>query len=271
MEILGYTASIFIGIALSLTGGGGSILTVPVLVYLMKVQPIHATAYSLFIVGVSSLVGTIPKIKQKLISYKAAVVFGIPSIVAVFVTRYLIVPSIPEIIIKTEKIMLTKNNFLMLLFAILMVLTSISMIKDKPCIDCDDTREPKFNYGLIVVEGSFVGILTGLVGAGGGFLIIPALVLLSKLSFKKAVGTSLIIITAKSLIGFTGDVFQTDVDWFLLCTVSLASVLGIFVGNLLTKKIKSDHLKVSFGWFIFIFGIFIFFKELLFQILGTNI
>ena len=168
MEVIGYIASLAIGISLGLIGGGGSILTVPVLVYLFRVQPIMATAYSLFIVGATSLVGSFPKYKRGEINLKTAIIFGIPSIVAVFATRAFIVPAIPDEIFNIGDFVVTKSLLMMLLFAVLMVFASISMIidKEKP-IDDADTKQ-KFNYPLILMEGIVVGILTGLVGAGGG-------------------------------------------------------------------------------------------------------
>jgi uncharacterized membrane protein YfcA len=196
MEIAGYIASLVIGISLGLIGGGGSILTVPVLVYLFRIEPILATAYSLFIVGFSSLVGTYPKFKEGMVNMRTAVVFGIPSIAAVFATRKYIIPLIPEDIFSIGDFVVTRNILLMVLFAILMVFASVSMILEKSRPQQEAPVKQKFNYPLILVEGAFVGMLTGLVGAGGGFLIIPALVLLSKLPMKQAIGTSLLIIAA---------------------------------------------------------------------------
>lgn len=259
---LGYTAAILIGISLGLIGGGGSILTVPVLVYLLQVNPVLATAYSLFVVGVTSLVGSFQYHKQQLISYKHVFVFGIPSIFAVFLTRKFLVPAIPDELFFIGAFVLTKAIFMMVLFAILMVFASVSMIRKPKGTLIDDTKEPTFNYAGILLEGSLVGVLTGLVGAGGGFLIIPALVIFSGLSMKKAIGTSLLIIALKSLIGFLGDVSNTQMDWPLLLLFSSISVLGIFVGASLAKKINGQKLKVGFGWFVLIMGFYILIKEL---------
>ncbi len=267
LTIFGFFASTLIGISLGLIGGGGSILTVPVLVYLFGVDPVMATAYSLFIVGLSSLFGAFPKYKQGLIDLKTAVVFGIPSILAVFFTRKVLVPAIPNTLFEIFGLTVTKALAMMILFAILMVAASISMIRDKKQ-ESIETKEPRiFNYPMILLEGMVVGVLTGLVGAGGGFLIIPALVMLSKLPMKQAVGTSLLIIAAKSLIGFTGDVLtQADsMDWTLLTVVTLLAVVGIFVGNQLSKKIDGGALKKGFGWFVLIMGMYIIIKELAFS------
>ena len=270
MLIAGYIASLIIGISLGLIGGGGSILTVPVLVYLFGVDPVLATAYSLFIVGTSSLVGALPKYRQGLISMKTAIIFGIPSIAAVFATRRFIVPLIPQNIFTIGDLLITKSILMMVLFAVLMVFASVSMIREKQVKETDVPATQKFNYPLILVEGAIVGMLTGLVGAGGGFLIIPALVLLSKLPMKQAVGTSLLIIAAKSLIGFTGDISHTHMDWKLLIFVTLLAVAGIFVGDKLSLKINGNRLKKGFGWFVLVMGIYIIVQQLFFPLQGSH-
>ena len=263
MEIIGYIASLLIGISLGLIGGGGSILTVPVLVYLFGVNPVLATAYSLFIVGSTSLVGVFPKYKSGEVNLKTAIIFGVPSIAAVFATRAFIVPAIPKEVFKAGDFVVTKALLMMILFAILMVFASVSMIRNKKA-NTEENGEQKFNYPLILIEGAVVGVLTGLVGAGGGFLIIPALVILSKLPMKQAIGTSLLIIAAKSLIGFTGDLGKESIDWTLLLTVTGLAIVGIFIGNALSKKVSADGLKKGFGWFVLVMGIYIIVKELFF-------
>lgn len=261
MEITGYIASIFIGISLGLIGGGGSILTVPVLVYLFAVDAVAATASSLFIVGLTSAVGTVSYFKNGLVNIKTAIIFGIPSIIAVFLTRAYIVPAIPKEVFSIGSFMVTKSILMMLLFAILMIAASYSMIKKDKKKIAENEGKQKFNYPLILLEGAVVGILTGLVGAGGGFLIIPALVILSKLPMKEAVGTSLVIIAAKSLIGFFGEGNDTIIDWALLTKVSAFAILGIFIGTMLSKKVDGAKLKPAFGWFVLVMGIYIIIKE----------
>lgn len=260
---MGYLASILIGVALGLIGGGGSILTVPVLVYLFSVDAVAATAYSLFIVGTTSAVGSFSYFKKGLVNIKTAIVFGIPSIAAVFLTRAFIVPAIPQEIFSIGNFTVTKSILLMLLFAVLMIFASYSMIKkDKPVTE-ETPQKQKFNYPLILVEGTVVGILTGLVGAGGGFLIIPALVVLSKLPMKEAVGTSLVIIAAKSLIGFFGESSETAIDYIFLAKVTAFAIVGIFIGMALSKRINGAKLKPAFGWFVLVMGIYIIIKETL--------
>ncbi len=262
-EITGYILAILVGISLGLIGSGGSILTVPILVYIMAVEPVLATAYSLFVVGTTSLVGGIQSAIQKKVDFKTVLVFGIPSIFAVYLTRAYLMPLIPDVIFVLGGFQFTKPIALMVLFAIVMIFASISMIR--PCPHCKDTDADsiKYNYPMILLEGILVGTLTGLVGAGGGFLIIPALVLLAKMPMKLAVGTSLFIIAAKSLLGFIGDLQGSEViDWTLLSTFTGLSVIGIFVGIYLSKKIAGNKLKAAFGWFVLVMGVYILVKEL---------
>lgn len=264
MEIIGYFASALIGVSLGLIGGGGSILTVPVLVYLFGVDPVLATAYSLFIVGATSLVGAFPKYRDGQVNLKTAVIFGIPAILAVYATRAWLVPMIPNPVFSFGDFVVSKAMLMMGLFAVLMVFASYSMIRDNKsgAAETATTEPQQFNYPMILTEGAVVGVLTGLVGAGGGFLIIPALVLFSKLPMKQAVGTSLLIIAAKSLIGFTGDVAQYQMDWKLLGIVSALAIAGIFIGNGLSRNVDGNKLKKAFGWFVLVMGIYILVKEL---------
>lgn len=263
MEIIGYLSSILIGVALGLIGGGGSILTVPVLVYLFGVDAVLATAYSLFIVGLTSAVGSVTYFRKNLVNIKTAIVFGIPSIVAVFLTRAYIVPAIPKEVFTLGSFTVTKSILMMVLFALLMIAASYSMIKKGKPQPIETGGEQKFNYPIILIEGAIVGILTGLVGAGGGFLIIPALVVLSKLPMKEAVGTSLVIIAAKSLIGFFGESNETIIDWIFLLKISAFAIGGIFIGASLSKQIDGSKLKPAFGWFVLAMGIYIIIKETL--------
>ncbi len=268
METIGYFASLIIGISLGLIGGGGSILTVPVLVYLFGVEPVLATAYSLFIVGSTSLIGAFPKYRKGLINLKASVVFGLPAIAAVFLTRMYIVPVIPENLFTISGVLITKAVLMMVVFAMLMVVASITMIRSATDEIDDNARSEApehavtYNYPLILAEGAIVGILTGLVGAGGGFLIIPALVLLSRLPMKEAVGTSLLIIAAKSLIGFIADVSHYTLDWRMLIVITIIAIVGIFAGNWLHDRVSAVRLKRGFGWFILIMGCYIIAREL---------
>lgn len=261
MELLGYAASILIGISLGLIGSGGSILTVPVLVYLFHVDPVLATTYSLCIVGVSSIAGVISRLRQKLLNLKIILLFGIPSIIGVFISRKFILPSIPAQFSLFNNITISKSSFIMVFFALLMLASAISMILGKNHTEIEE-QKPVYGYSLLFV-GLAEGLITGIVGAGGGFLIIPALVILGKLPMKNAIASSLFIITIKSLVGFGGDLIHVSVDWkFLLSIITLAT-LGIITGNYLNKKMEGAKLKKGFGWFVLCMSIVILIEQFL--------
>ena len=261
VEILGYIGALLIGLVLGLIGGGGSILTVPILVYALSLNPVVATAYSLFVVGATSLVGAFKNMMKGMVDFKTAIIFAIPAFIAVYLTRAFLIPAIPEELFQIGDFMVTKNLAIMLFFAIIMLLASVSMIRNKRKGTNEETKIT-YNYPLIIVEGLVVGVITGIVGAGGGFLIIPALVLLAKLPMKKAVATSLFIIAVKSLIGFVGDVQNLEIDWPFLLVFTGISVVGIFIGIWLNQFINGKKLKKAFGWFVLVMSIYILYKEL---------
>lgn len=262
-EILGYVGALIVGLVLGLIGGGGSILTVPILVYLIGLNPIVATAYSLFVVGLTSIIGAFQNFKKGLVDVKTAVIFAIPAFIAVYLTRRYLVQMIPEEVFSVGDFVVTNSVFIMVLFALIMLLASFSMIRDKRKeITHTDKDTQSYNYPLIAIEGLVVGILTGLVGAGGGFLIIPALVLLAKLPMKKAVGTSLLIIAVKSLIGFLGDIPNMDIDWYFLLIFTTLSIIGIVLGVYLSRFISGKKLKKGFGYFTLIMAFYIIYKEI---------
>jgi uncharacterized membrane protein YfcA len=276
MEVMGYIAALFIGVSLGLIGGGGSILTVPVLVYLFGINPVLSTSYSLFVVGSTSLVGAFNNYLKGLVRINTALLFGISSITTVFVTRKFLIPLIPEHIATIGGFNITEPIVTMVLFAILMVASSLSMIKrskqknatEKIGVDGKETAiagEEKTNLPRLLMYGVAIGIATGLLGAGGGFLLIPTLVLLVKLPMKEAVGTSLFIIALNSLIGFTGDLGHFTMNWFFLFKVTTIAIAGTFVGSAIGKKIDGDKLKKGFGWFVLVMGLYILTKEIFFS------
>ncbi len=332
METFGYAASVLIGFSLGLIGGGGSILSVPILVYLFGIEPVLATAYSLFVVGLSSSVGAFNYMRKGLLNYKTAMVFVIPSFIAVLITRKYLVPAIPNTIFSLEKIditsellfililiivlltlsvltlnliykgkpsrgrafllvtsaalmvffvrrfiipviprdlleigefTLTKNIGIMLLFAIVMMMASISMIRGRKELTSGNNSFGFFSHSIaIILLGILVGSITGLVGAGGGFLIIPALVIIAGLPIKTAIGTSLLIISVNSLMGFLGDIQNEDIHWIFLLEFTGLSVLGIFLGSYVSKFVNGQSLKKIFGWFVLVMGFYILAREL---------
>ena len=261
IEIMGYLGALLIGLVLGLIGGGGSILTVPILVYALALNPIIATAYSLFVVGATSLVGAFKNMLKGMVDFRTAIIFAIPAFIAVYLTRAFLIPAIPDVLFKIDDFIVTKNLAIMLFFAIIMLLASYSMIR-KTSQPENEEAKVVYNYPLIMVEGFVVGVITGIVGAGGGFLIIPALVLLAKLPMKRAVATSLFIIAIKSLIGFIGDIQNLDIDWTFLLSFTAVSIIGIFIGIWLNRFIDGKKLKKAFGWFVLVMGFYIIYKEL---------
>ena len=248
--------AILIGLILGFIGGGGSILAVPVLVYVLGVRPVEATAYSLFIVGVSSLFGAQKHYKLGNIDYRIGVLFAIPSFIGVFTSRRWVLPNIPNELFTLGEFAITKDFFLMVFFALIMLLASVSMLRERSVSkQTKDVQQFK-----IIIDGLFVGLITGIVGAGGGFLIIPALVLLSRLEMKKAIGTSLMIIAVKSLFGFLGE-WGSEIDWQLLISFTALAVIGIFFGVYFSKFFDGKKLKKSFGVFVLFTSLVIILKE----------
>ncbi len=261
MEYIGYFASIIIGISLGLIGGGGSILTIPILVYIFKVNPDQATSYSLFIVGITSLFGSYSHYKMENLELKSALYFAIPSMVSILIIREVIFPHIASTLFSVASYSVSKDFLIMIIFSILMITAAISMIrKNQPEIKAAET-----NYIQLSLIGFVVGIVTGFLGAGGGFLIIPALLFFAKLPMKQAVGTSLLIITINSIIGFGGDLYiGTPIDYTFLLGISAMALLGMLIGSYLSKKIDGSKLKPVFGWFVLVMGLYIITKEVLF-------
>jgi len=249
---------VLIGISLGLIGSGGSILTIPILVYLFGLSPDQAAVYSLFIVAVSAAVGSIQGLKNKLIDKKMLLYFGLPSVLGIFAMRKFFMPILPDILWKIGDWEVSKNFVIMIVFAVLMILAAIAMIRTKKV---ENAENQVIDYKKIILKGGFIGILTGFVGVGGGFLIIPTLVFSAGLGMKNAVATSLAIIAINALIGFGGSLGETELDWILLSQLSGLAIIGILIGQFLSKKISNEKLKPAFGWFVLLMGIYIFIKE----------
>jgi len=264
METAGYFAAVLIGISLGLIGGGGSILTVPVLVYLFGIHAALATTYSLFIVGLTSSVGAVSYFIRKQVDVKTGLVFGVPSIVTVYLVRTFLMPAIPEVILQMERFNLSKNTFLLLLFGIVMLPAAFSMIRKRKEDAVETGIAPAtFNYPFVIAVGAGVGVLTGMIGAGGGFLIIPALVNFLKIPIKTAIGTSLMIIAVNALLGFCFSLAYTPVAWTFLFPIAGIAIAGIWIGSKMASVIDGKKLKPAFGWFVLIMGIGILLREIL--------
>ncbi|MDI1354586.1 MAG: sulfite exporter TauE/SafE family protein [bacterium] len=269
MIILGYIAFLIIGLILGLIGGGGSILGVPVLVYIMSYSAEEATAYSLFIVGITSLIGAMAYLRKGEISAEALAQFALASLITVFCVRRYVMPAIPpEFSLFSFRV--SKDAFIMILFSLLIFFSSLSMIrKRKPNrvseAKWDEFARTPFGIPFVIFLGILVGFITGFVGAGGGFIIVPVLIFFLRLNFKKAIGTSLCIIALNSLIGFTGNIGMLKIDWTFLLSISGTSIVGIILGSRFAGKIPSQKLKPAFGWFTLVVGISVLIKELFFN------
>ena len=259
MEYLGYFASIIIGLSLGLIGGGGSILTIPILVYLFKINPELATSYSLFIVGITALFGCISHYRLGNLKIKSALYFAVPSIFSILIIREVIFPKIAATLFSIASFQVSKDFLIMIIFSILMIAASVSMIKKNK----NPIRNSKTNYLQLSIIGFIIGIVTGFLGAGGGFLIIPALLFFANLPMKQAVGTSLLIIFINSAIGFGGDLYKgTPIDYFFLLIITGIALIGMGIGIKLSKKTDGAKLKPLFGWFVLVMGIYIIAKEI---------
>tara|TARA_R110002050_G_scaffold223338_2_gene359161 strand:- start:17864 stop:18664 length:801 start_codon:yes stop_codon:yes gene_type:complete len=261
IQVFGYIGALLVGIVLGLIGSGGSLMAIPIFTYLFHISPVTTTAYSLFVVGTSASIGALRNWNRGLINFRIAIVFAIPAFTGVYVVRKYILPIIPIEVFAIQDFVVTKDTAIMLLLAIIMLVSAISMVcRNKFSIA--RLTPNNLNYALIVLSGIVIGLVTGIVGIGGGFLIIPALVLLLKLPMKKAVATTLFIIAIKSLIGFLGDLGNLEINWSFLLSFTIVSTLGIFMGIYFSSYIKGENLKKSFGWLILILSIGIFYKEI---------
>ena len=266
LDVFGYIGAFVVGLVLGITGSGGSILSMPILVYLFKFNAVTASAYSLFIVGVTALTGSFQNFKKKLINYRTTILFSTSAVISVYVTRKYLIGLIPEIILSNNNIIvIRKDQLIMVLFGILMLFAGFLMIKKTPrtIMKFKKTKTITPNKLLIFFEGSIIGFLTGLIGAGGGFIIIPILVILSNLKMESAIATSLLIISTKSLIGFIGDVQNLIIEWDFLIIFTSISIFGIIVGQLIRKKVMENQLKKIFGSFVFVIGILILLREVI--------
>jgi hypothetical protein len=268
LELFGYIAAAAMGLTLGMIGGGGSILTVPILVYLFNIGPVLASAYSLFIVGLTALVGGLRSLQKGEVDLKTGLVFAGPSFVGVYVTRAFVVPNLSDPVFTIGAgLAVSKAILVMGVFAVLMIAASISMIRapgrgngagERQGLAPRPPARGARRFALIGAEGLVVGAITGFVGAGGGFLIIPALVVIVGLPMRIAIGTSLLIIAVKSLFGFLGDIHhQADIDWRFLLILSAIAIGGLFFGMRLSSKVSERALKNGFGYFVLGMGVLI--------------
>ena len=265
VDFVAYILALFVGVTLGLVGAGGSILTLPILVKVVGIEPKHATTYSLFIVGFTALIGAINYYRKDSLHLKTAAIFCVPSLMIVLVMRRILMPMLPIDLYEFDNFILKTNTVIILIFASIMILAATSMIRGKQKdTDNQDITNIDFNYRAIFFQGIIIGFLTGLVGAGGGFLIVPSLGRFAKLPIRLTIGTSLVIITVNSLLGFVTDLVAIDfpIEWDFLLIFSAIAGCGIFIGMYIGNFIKATQLKKIFGWFVLAMAIYLLSKEI---------
>ncbi len=256
MELLGYLSAILMGFSLGIIGGGGSVLTVPILVYFFKQDAILATRDSLFIVGTIALLGGAMNARRGYLDIKTGITFAAPSFAGVFFARQAVLPWIPASIALPGCLVITKSVLILMSFALLMLFASRAMINSR-APQISPSAPIKHGIFRIAINGFLVGCATGFVGAGGGFLIIPALVLLLHVPMRVAVGTSLAIIAANSLFGFAISISNQAIEWGRLLPITTLGIAGLVLGHSLSPRIQENKLKVGFGYFVLVIGILI--------------
>ncbi len=248
---MGWFATLFMGFVLGLLGGGGGILTVPILVGFFGLSATAATGSSLFVVGLTGTIGAAQGILKKQSEIGPAIMLAIPSMIGAILSRRLLVPAIPSHIFG-----ITKDQVLLGAFAILMVVVGIRMLMKKK-----DGAEPKHNPALVIAYGLMIGVLSGTLGAGGGFLILPVLTLLMGVDMEKAIPTSLLVICIQSLGGFLGEIGK-PIQWSLLLSVAGVALVGMVIGLLLRERAPRKTLQLAFAYMVFAVAIWMFVKIL---------
>jgi uncharacterized membrane protein YfcA len=251
VDILGLILAAVVGLSLGLLGGGGSILTVPIFVYVLGFDAKEAIAMSLAVVGVTSLFGAVGHWRAGNVNLRVALIFGAVAMVGTFIGARLSV--------------FVSGSVQLLLFAVVMLLAAFFMFRGRFGASAEPGEQPggvaKMPLPQIIAEGLVVGIVTGLVGVGGGFLVVPALVLLGKVPMKQAVGTSLLVIAMKSASGFVGYLDQVSVDWGTIAAFSGVAIGGILLGTMLVRYIPQEALRRSFAGFLVVMGVAIVFQN----------
>lgn len=263
MYALGFAAILLAGVSLGLIGGGGSILTVPILVYLFEIEPAQATGYSLLIVGLTAAAGAYRNHMNDTLSLKTGFAFAAPGTIGVYVSRAYVLPAIPDVVLQFPSFTVTKNSLLMSAFALLMIMAAAAMLRPSKVDSASETAAFRQRPATVLIIGFMVGGMTGLLGAGGGFLIIPALANVLRLPMKTAVGTSLLVIAINSFWGLSTDLLNGhEMKWSLLIPASLVSIAGMHLGALSAKKLSERALKRAFAYLVLLMGLGIFFDQI---------
>lgn len=245
MIALAVGLAVFVGISLGLLGGGGSILTVPLLAYVAGLDAQHAIATSLLVVGVTSAVGAITHARAGRVRWKIAAIFGAAAMAGAYGGGRLA--------------HLIPGNILLIAFSVIMIAAAVAMLRGRR--DLTDESAGPLPVAKIMLQGAVVGTISGLVGAGGGFLLVPALALLGGLPMPAAVGTSLVVISMQSFAGLAGHLSTEAIDWKLAGMVTAAAVVGSIIGGLLTSRVDPAVLRKAFGWFVLAMAAFVLAEE----------
>jgi uncharacterized membrane protein YfcA len=258
-HILGYLGALLTGLVLGLLGGGGAAVSIPILVYAFGVPASVATGYSLLIVAFTALLGTVQNIRLKLVRYSALIKCGLPALISIYIMRRFLIHSIPNVFFTVHGFVMTKNSFILLLLAFFMVLVARNMIvAAKP-----KTDEPEpAPYLLILIQSILIGLFTGLVGAGGGFLLIPLILSAEPMEFRNATATSLTLVTLNSFIGFLGDMqSNSQMDLTFLLAFMGCSIVGVLTGITIATRIDNKKLRLVFGYTMMVIAIYIIIRE----------
>lgn len=239
--------AVLVGISLGLLGGGGSILTLPLLVYVAGMETKEAIATSLLVVGVTSAVASITHARAGRVQWRTGLLFGVAGMAGAYAGGRL-AAFVP-------------GGVLLAAFALMMIATAVAMLRGRKGA-LERGVHDKLPVGKVLLEGVVVGLVTGIVGAGGGFLVVPALTLLGGLSMPVAVGTSLLVIAMKSAAGVAGYLSSVQLDWGLAAWVTAAAVVGSLIGGRLTSKVSPEQLRKAFGWFVLAMAAFILVQEI---------
>lgn len=239
MIALAVVLAVFIGVSLGLLGGGGSILAVPLLVYVVGMDAKEAIATSLLVVGATSAVALIPHARAGRVRWRTGLVFGAAGMVGAYAGG-----RVAEFI---------PGTVLLVAFALMMLATAVAMIRGRRAPSTPAHTD--LPVGRVLLDGVVVGLVTGLVGAGGGFLIVPALVLLGGMPMSAAVGTSLLVIAMKSFAGLAGYLASVEIDWPVALAITGAAVIGSLLGSRLSGLVPPDTLRKAFGWFVVVMGV----------------
>ena len=258
--LISLIASSIIGIAIGLLGAGGSILVMPVLVYILGLPPTIATTYSLGIVGISSAIAAMRTSRDQKVNAKVIFTFAFPAMFSIMIMRAFIMPALPKVL-KIGMLQISIDSFSMIILSILMLISAQRMISQKK-LQGDESND--ISLSLLVLTGFFIGVLTGFTGIGGGFLIVPAMILIGRMNVKEAAFTSMILIAMNALPGFFVDILNgKNLEWGLFTLLTIASVFGGYAGIMLSKRIRQDLLRISFGIIIALLALFILFIELI--------